>query len=346
MVPFKEMGIKSLEEFGKLLESTIGYLEKASARDLGDFTPTGKVTNAGSNNYTIYWDWYKQITKKNLQKEPYCAGYVSVMLASAFGVETAKKLLCGDLFVYCPTGHDRFEASGKIHSTPEPYDIVFFYSDKLKRWSHVGFVSTVARDGKMFTTIEANTNAGNNYVIRNGGATARKSYRMDSGIRFAFARPDYAGYGISVTKKEADNRIDYNVGTGKTGLRVMVNSLNVRHSPGKDGYVLSKLGKYQCVFPTKKTFIDGNPWFYFPELKGWCSGLYFEGWVQEKDAGNRWWYMLEGYKYPVNQILGIDGQMYYFDANGYMLVGTIELSTDDDGHIKPESGALQDQDNK
>ena len=192
-------GFTTLQEFYNLLMSTVGYLEKASRADLGDFTDSGKRANAGSGNYTIYWDWYKKLGYGDLQGQPYCAGYISTMMAAAFGIDKARNLLCGDLFTYCPTGYTQFKSQNRIFDTPAPFDVVFFWHAKQNRWGHTGYVVDVDSDGKGYTTIEANTSSGDNNVERNGGATCKKHYSMGS-AKVAFGRPDYAGNGISATK--------------------------------------------------------------------------------------------------------------------------------------------------
>ena len=59
VIPYKNYN--NLPDFIDYIDTFVGYLEKATVNDLGDFTDAGKIRNAGYNNYTIYWDWYKQI---------------------------------------------------------------------------------------------------------------------------------------------------------------------------------------------------------------------------------------------------------------------------------------------
>ena len=74
---------------------------------------------------------------------------------------------------------------------------------------------------------------------------------------------------------------------------------------------------------------------YLADRGAWVSGKYLTGWVQE--ANNKWWYMLPGYQFYSNQIVSIDGNLYFFDAVGYMYVGDFTLSTDETGAIKRTS---------
>ena len=90
-------------------EKWVGYLEKKSNHSLNDFT-----ANAGSNNYTRfavdYCDYFGE-KKGVFQAQPWCAMFVSVVFANAFGAETAEKLLGGH-YAYCPYGVNHFKDIG------------------------------------------------------------------------------------------------------------------------------------------------------------------------------------------------------------------------------------------
>lgn len=332
-VPWKVMNYTSLSEYISYLETMISYLEKATKNNLGDFTEEGKSINAGYNNYTVYWDWYNAIGYGNYQGEPYCAGFVSTTLASAFGLETAKSLLYGDLFIYCPTGYNQFNNKKRIYTTPKVGDVVFFWSTSLNRWGHVGIVVGVDSNGKGFTTIEANTTAGNDIVVRNGGATCRKHYTLGE-KKMAFGRPNYAEHGISDKKQDVD-LVTYAIGTGANGLITTAN-INLRKTPG-NGTIIKTLPKGTAFYPSLKTFIDGNPWIYSKDLDGWISSKYVEGWMQEFTCHNKWWFVENGYKYVTSSIKCIDNVYYYFDDAGYMFQGSIVLKTDASGALKIDS---------
>lgn len=331
----------SLEQFFSFLNTAVGYLEKANGSNLGDFTTNGKIVNAGSANYTVYWQWYKELGYKNYQGSAYCACAVSVMMASAFGLEKAKKLLCGDLYIYCPTGYDRFKDKGRIYNTPKVGDPVFFWSDSLGRWSHTGLVIKVDSDGKGYTTWEANTSSGNDIVIRNGGATCIKHYTIGQ-RKVAFGRPDYKGNGISISSSSAPiktiDSVDISTDINKIACTTEV--LNVRDYPG-NGNIISSIKKGERVTPSKKAFVNGKAWFYIEEKKGWASASYFTGWILEK-SNYRWWYLLEGYNYYVDKIVNIGGKRYFFDSNGYMFVGTYYIQTDSSGAIIDYKNSMEE----
>lgn len=334
-VPFSVLNITNVDDFCTSLEKYLNYLEKATINELGDFTDEGKIINAGYNNYTIYWEWYKTLGYGNYQAQPYCAGFVSTQFATAFGLSIAKKLLYGDLYIFCPDGYNRFKSNNAIYSTPKKGDVVFFWSDSLHRWGHTGIVVGVDENQGGYTTIEANTTSGNDVVVRNGGATCRKHYTL-SAKKVAFGRPPYEKYGIQLsapTKK----MVTYEIGTGVKGLKILAESIRIRKTPGTDNsnIVIGTKSYGECIFPTLKTFVNGDPWLYLPKDNGWTSGKYMEGWMLEKTCGNRWWYVENGYTYQTNAIKEIDGYPYFFDASGYMFTGTIQFTTDENGVLKP-----------
>ena len=328
-------------DFVKFLDESINYLEKATVSDLGDWTPAGKSRNAGYNNYTVYWDWYKKNGFGSYQGSAYCAAGVSTMLISGFGVEKAKKLLCGNVYIYCPDGYNRFKNKGRIYKSPRVGDIVFFWSSSLGRWGHTGIVIGVDSNGQGYTTWEANTTSGNDVVVRNGGATCKKHYTL--GARKAeFGRPDYEGNGISMSNEP---EVTYSIGTGPVNtLTVTASSLNVRASIGTNSTVVGSLKYGDRVVPDKKAFLNGDPWFHIPAAGGWISAKYLDGWVQEHDFDDKWWYCLPGYKWYSNQVAYINGEHYFFDASGYMLVGSITFTTDENGVLKPDSGTIVNAD--
>lgn len=320
----------------KVLYLSKGYLEKATVSDLGDFTDEGKIRNAGFNNYTVYWDFYNKDGYVDYQGQAYCACGVSESAVMGFGLEKAKKILCGDLYIYCPTGYDRFKAKGRVGSVPKKGAVAFFYSSSLGRYSHTGWVIGVDSNGQGYTTWEANTSSGNDVVVRNGGATCIKHYSSVGNTRFGY--PDWESVGVTVDDYSCDADINtYSIGTGRMGLRCTANGgLNVRSYP-KIGCVIDVIKYNEYVVPDKKTFIDGDPWYYIPAYKGWVSAKYFEGWVQEHTDGDKWWFLLPGYKYYVNQIAIIGDIPYFFGPDGYMFVGKIIFVTDDSGALKTVS---------
>ena len=153
-------------------EKWVGYLEKKSNENLDNFT-----ANAGSNNYTRfavdYCDYFGE-QKTVFQAQPWCAMFVSVVFAIAFGAETAEKLLGGH-YAYCPYGVNHFKEIG-IWKTenPKPGDVIMFRNTSGVA-CHTGIVYAV--DSNKVYTIEGNTSSASG-VVANGGCVAKKSYSI------------------------------------------------------------------------------------------------------------------------------------------------------------------------
>ena len=126
-----------LDKIISVLNSYVGYLEKKSNKDLEH-----KTRNAGSKNYTIFAERYKEYTGNNYQGQAWCAMFVSCCFVEAFGLDKAKELLCGKLYSYCPYGMKAFKDKGQLYSTPKKGDIVFYIRNGVAR--HTGFVYNVS----------------------------------------------------------------------------------------------------------------------------------------------------------------------------------------------------------
>ena len=169
-----------------------GYLEKKSNSNLDDFT-----ANAGSKNYTRFnRDLISYKQGIGAQPMEWCGAFVSCMFVYAFGLEEAKRLLCGGLHCYTPSGanylkkKNRYFKRGSV--TPKPGDVVFFYSKTKGRIGHVGIFTKVS-SSKVYT-IEGNT-SGASTLVTNGGGVKRKSYSLSSTYIDGYGRPPYDGEG-------------------------------------------------------------------------------------------------------------------------------------------------------
>lgn len=180
----------------------IGYVEKKSNKNLDDFE-----ANAGKKNYTRFNRDYVSVMKGhnypgsiNMQ---WCAAYVSCMFMYEFGVDAARKLLCGDLHCYTPAGAKYFKNKGRYtkrkNADPQPGDVVFFYSSSKGRIGHVGIVTKV--DSSKVYTVEGNTSGGSK-LVTNGGAVWEKSYKKTSTYIDGYGRPDYENISVPETPPE------------------------------------------------------------------------------------------------------------------------------------------------
>ena len=168
--------------------SQIGYLEKKSNAKLDEFT-----ANAGDKNFTKYNRDYIAWCGSGAIDMQWCAAFVSWCFVKAYGLDTAKKLLCGGLHRYTPTGAERFKRANRYirrgQGQPRTGDVVYFYSKAKGRIGHVGIV--VSADEKYVITIEGNT-TGANRLITNGGGVCEKKYKLTSTYIDGYGRPDYS----------------------------------------------------------------------------------------------------------------------------------------------------------
>ena len=169
----------------------VGYLEKRSAANLDD-----KTANAGSANFTKYARDVDETDLMNGKKQGYawCAVFVCWCFMKAYGLETARKMLCLPKKSYA-AGVDYlknyFKMAGRLYTAPQVGDVVLFGVQ------HTGIVTAVS--GNTFTTVEGNTSGGSG-VVANGGGVCRKSYTLRAD--YTFGRPDWAAAGdMTITEK-------------------------------------------------------------------------------------------------------------------------------------------------
>lgn len=180
----------------------VGYLEKKSNSQLDSMT-----ANAGDKNYTRFGRDYDKHMGTKLNGQAWCAMFQSETFVEAYGLETAKKLLGGNLFAYTPDGYKNMKASKR---TPKKGDLVFFYSKSMGRIAHVGFVYKV--DSKYFYTYEGNTSSDPG-VVRNGGSVNDKKYPIGYELAY-FATP-----GGNTSAKPANTKNTYTVPTATDKLK-------------------------------------------------------------------------------------------------------------------------------
>ena len=270
-----------------------------------------KHWSPGSSNITIFWDYYKDYTGLSYQYGAWCAGFVSTMFVKAYGLDEAKRLLGGNLYINCQAFVSSHSKDKRLTDTPSVGDVVFFWSNSSKKWAHTGIVRGVYKN--YIISIEGNTDGEVDRVNPDGGAVCTKKHYFTS-TTMKFWHPDYDDESVSkVTVSEP-----YNIRIGTKGLTLTA-ALNVRTAP-YNGKIVKTLAKGTKVFPTQKVFVntksDSSPWYYIPDL-GYISAKYVEGWVYE-EAVNRWWYVYKGYSCLYNTLFTVDDDTYYADETGYI----------------------------
>ena len=187
-----------IEKLIKYEESQVGYLEKASNKDL----EPKEGPNVGDKNFTKYsQDLIEKIGKPFMNGAPWCVNFQDASFVQVFGVEQAKKLLyvwtmsCGELkqaFI----NHKRFFKEGQVG------DLVIFEwyvtkNGKKELHRHIGLVYKA--DKNYIYTIEGNTSCKtkpkkqgeDEEVIENGGGVFKKSYSRKHAKICGYCRPEY-----------------------------------------------------------------------------------------------------------------------------------------------------------
>lgn len=183
--------MKPIEKVIGVARQELGYLEKATNYNLDS-----KTANAGSGNWTKYGrdlDAIKGYFNGSKNGYAWCAVFVNWCFVKAFGVETAKTMLCqpavNSLSAGCHPSYNYFNAQGRIYKTPKVGDQIFFLtSGGFEEIGHTGIV--VGVDSNKVYTIEGNTSSASG-VIPNGGAVAEKSYNLGYSRIAGYGRPKY-----------------------------------------------------------------------------------------------------------------------------------------------------------
>ena len=166
----------------------IGYLEKKSNANLDS-----KTANAGNNNYTKYANLFdsKYTNFYNGKKNgyPWCDVFVDWCFVKAFGVRDAMKItfqkeLCTG--AGCSYSAQFYKDNNSFKTSPKRGDQIFFYVNG--EINHTGIVYSV--DKTYVYTIEGNTSSKEG-VIDNGGAVAKKKYKLDNKSIAGYGRPMY-----------------------------------------------------------------------------------------------------------------------------------------------------------
>lgn len=188
----------------KLLEvaaAQVGYLEKKSNKNLDSMTG-----NAGSKNYTKFArDLDKLGFFYNGKKNGYawCDVFVDWCFVEAFGVDEALKLLRQPKRSYgagCKYSANYYKKKKQFHTkNPQPGDQIFFWNSKKTSVAHTGIVEDV--DATYVYTIEGNTSSSSG-VVANGGAVARKKYKLSYSRIYGYGRPDFDDEPIEIIVPE------------------------------------------------------------------------------------------------------------------------------------------------
>ena len=177
-------------EIIKIAEAEVGYLEKASNKNLDD-----KTANAGYGNYTKYARDLHNAGFFNGNKNGYawCAVFVTWLAWKLCDEDRTKaeELLCqtGPYGASCTSAAQYYKQQGRFYtSDPQRGDQIFFWDAAKTCAVHTGIVVDV--DDTYVYTIEGNTSSAAG-VVENGGGVFDKRYSLDCNRIYGYGRPEY-----------------------------------------------------------------------------------------------------------------------------------------------------------
>lgn len=176
----------------KIAKAELGYYEKsASAYKKNPNVINDKVNGAGFDNYTKYGKEMHDIYPIVMDfPAPYCDAFVDWCFYKAYGIATAKSLLCGNFDDYTVASCEMYDKKKALYTTPNVGDQVFFTKNgQVKGCYHTGLVYKV--DNTYFYTYEANTSSADSVVANGGGVFAKKYSIAQYRGKVLFGRPKY-----------------------------------------------------------------------------------------------------------------------------------------------------------
>jgi hypothetical protein len=244
----------------------LGYHEKASAANLDN-----KTANSGSNNYTKYNKEMHQVQPSNMDyPAPWCDCFVDWCMYKAFGLDLARKILCGTFDDYTVYSANMYKQAGRWTTTAHRGDQIFFKN--ASGICHTGLVEKV-QNGIVYT-IEGNA----------GNAVQRRQFAIYDDYIAGYGRPKYnLAIGIVENEPVEPDKSDSSSAPSKTPKwvgKVTASVLNVRTWAGTEfpnikSYPILKKDNLVDVCDTVKAS-NGNPWYYIR-----IAGKYF-GFVSAK----------------------------------------------------------------
>ena len=161
----------------KIATAEVGYLEKSTAaykKDPGILDQ--KTAGAGYDNWTKYGrDMHRIYPSVMDLHAAWCDAFVDWCFYRAYGISTAKNLLCGTFDDYTVASAQAYARHNALDKKPEVGAQIFFTRNgAVSGCYHTGLVIAVASDGKTVTTIEGNTSATGSGIEANGGCVAKK----------------------------------------------------------------------------------------------------------------------------------------------------------------------------
>lgn len=198
----------AIDKLINIARAEIGYTEKKSNASLDS-----KTANVGDKNYTKYARDLDAISGFYNSKKngfAWCDVFTDWCFVQAFGVDTARKLICQTVGrqagAGCKYSMNYYKNDGRFYTTPAVGDQIFFYTSDKSGIAHTGIVCGV--DDVYVYTIEGNTRP-DPYVVENGGMVCEKKYSKTYESIAGYGRPDYTSVEVKDTNKNASPVLEW-----------------------------------------------------------------------------------------------------------------------------------------
>lgn len=257
-------------------------------------------------------------------REAYGMNFLENGDESNMNQNAGKTLLRHDYSQFTPAGKNYFVRAGAYGNIPHRGDVVYFYSNSLKRVAHVGIVATVQkqRDLYIIYVVEGNTSAGLSFN-RNGGVVALKQYTFTTsevghGNRIdGFGTPNFGNNTCDVdtfvaaamaevgyTEKESNNQLYDKLGNPGTN-----NFTKYGEWYGNNGVYWCQQFVSWVAHESCKRYSASHPSDVEKQYKTWVK------------RGEDWYYYDAGGEKAAGRWEYIDDRYYVFDESGKAIKG-------------------------
>ena len=208
----------------------------------------------------------------------WCDAFVDWCFYRAYGVATAKSLLCGNFDDYTVASAQMYGKHNALHTDPVVGDQIFFTRNgKPSGCYHTGIVTKV--DKNYVYTIEGNTSPLSGVRDNGGGVYAKKYLLTNYKNKLIFGRPAYDKVAADTSPKtSAPNKTPMFVG------KVTANLLNVRSWAGTEYPTIKSyphLAKGNMVDVCDEVIAKNGSKWYYVRIQGRFYGFVYAAYIQK-----------------------------------------------------------------
>jgi len=240
----------TLNKLISIAEGEVGYLEKASSKDLDH-----KTKNVGSANYTKYSEPF------GVNGCYWCCYFIMWLFYTACGNDKTKmKNYILSITGACETLRTAFKAAKQYYDIPHAGDLIFFSGTRHSGANHIGLVYKVT--SSTVYTIEGNASTGAG-VTDNGGGVVKKSYPVNHSKILGYGRPKYDTEEKMVQSESKVLQSAKYFDKSVAGTYITSNDVYGRYGAGKDKFkaikIIAKGSEVKCFGYYNE--LDGVRWY-------------------------------------------------------------------------------------